>query len=158
WTLAENGTVQPQALATFEKLLSGLNLPISLAATLAHRVTDAQAGPYSEQAAPMPRTLGDLQAGNGLTPEIVTILSAYVAILPEKTTLNVNTASAEVLSASVPELGLAEARDMVDQRERGQWFNSRTDFFNRLGKPGVKPSKQIGVNSEWFKVSGQILL
>ncbi|AEC19680.1 general secretion pathway protein K [Pusillimonas sp. T7-7] len=156
--LAENGMLRPQELAVLETLLAGLNLPISLAEAIARRVAEAQTGHDGAQAAPSLRTLGDLLHIDDMTPEIITILSAYVTILPEQTTINANTASAEVLSASVPGLQLAEARDLVDQRDRGQWFNSRADFFNRLGKPTIKPGNQIGVNSEWFKVTGQVTL
>ncbi|NYT86009.1 type II secretion system minor pseudopilin GspK [Pollutimonas harenae] len=158
WSLAENGMIRPQELAVLESLLSGLNLPMSLAQSIARRVADTQAGPYAKQTAPGLRTLNDLRKIDELTPETAAILDTYLTILPEKTTINANTASAEVLSAIVPGLHLAEARDMVGQRERGQWFNSRADFFNRLGKPAIKSSKQIGVDSEWFKVTGQITL
>lgn len=158
WALAVNGQVQAQELAALETLLAGLDLPSGLAGAMARRVADAQAGPLGQQTVPGLRTLGDLMVVDGMTPQIIDMLSAYLAILPQRTSINVNTASAEVLSAVVPGLQLAEARDLVEQRDRGIWFNSRADFINRLAKPGITPGNQIGVNSEWFKVTGQVTL
>ncbi|MGB6102338.1 MAG: type II secretion system minor pseudopilin GspK [Pusillimonas sp.] len=158
WSLAVGGTIQPQELATLETLLAGLNIPMSLAGTIARRVADAQPGADTEQQAPGLKTLDDLLAIEAMTPQIATTLSAYLTILPQKTTINANTASAEVLSASIPGLYLAQARELTEQRDHGQWFNSRADFFNRLGNPDIEPGNQIGVASEWFKVTGQVTL
>lgn len=158
WALAVNGQVQAQELAALETLLAGLDLPAGLAGAMAQRVANAQTGPHGEPTVPGLRTLGDLMAIQDMTPKTIAMLSAYLTILPQKTSINANTASAEVLSAIVPGLQLAEARDLVQQRDSGVWFNSRADFFNRLAKPEVKPGNQIGVNSEWFKVTGQVTL
>ena len=93
-----------------------------------------------------------------MSPEVLATLANYLTILPRETTINANTASAEVLSAGIPGLDLAQARAVVDQRDEGQWFNSRADFFNRLGNPDITPGNQIGVTSEWFQVTGQVTL
>ncbi|MCC2595587.1 type II secretion system minor pseudopilin GspK [Pusillimonas sp. MFBS29] len=158
WTLAVNGNVQISELAALETLLSGLGLPAGLAGAIARRVAESQAGPNGTNTAPALRTLGDLLVIEDMTPAIVDIVSAYLTILPQKTSINANTASAEVLSAVVPGLQLGEARDLVEERDSGIWFNNRADFFNRLAKPEIRPGNQIGVNSEWFKVTGQVTL
>lgn len=158
WRLAVNGVVQPQEMAVLERLLEGLNLPSALAADIAGRVASAQTGQASPQAAPGLRTLDDLLALGRMSPDTIATLSAYLTILPQKAPINANTASAEVLSASVPGLDLAQARALTEQRDRGQWFNSRADFFNRLTEPRITPGNQIDVNSEWFKVTGEVIL
>lgn len=156
--LAAKGIVQPEELAVLKNLLAGLNIPASLASTIAQRVADTQVGQSREQAATGLRTTDDLLGIKGMSLDIAGILSGYLTILPQKTAINVNTASAEVLSARVPGLDLAQARDLADQRDRGQWFNSRADFFNRLGQLNLSPGNQIDVSSEWFKVTGEVTL
>jgi len=158
WNLAVQGVVQPKALTALEKLLAGLGLPGSLGRAIAQRVANAQPGPEGEQTAPGLRSTSDLLGIEDMTPQIAETLSAYLTVLPQKTTINANTASAEVLSASVPGLDLARARDLADQRDGGQWFNSSADFFNRVNDPGISSDNQIGVSSEWFKVTGHVTL
>lgn len=172
WRLAADGMVQPQELATLERLMTRLGLPAALAAGISLRVAAAQpqaqsgpagsgpsrSGPAAGQAAPGLRTLDDLLSVEGMSADILATLSAYLTILPQMTPVNANTASAEVLSASVPGLDLAQARALTEQRDRGQWFNSRADFFNRLSERRITPGNQIGVNSEWFKVTGEVTL
>ncbi|CAM5433033.1 Type II secretion system protein K OS=Eoetvoesiella caeni OX=645616 GN=DFR37_106176 PE=3 SV=1 [Eoetvoesiella caeni] len=158
WELAQNGVVQPAELAVLESLLAGLGIQTSLAGAIAQRVADTQAGQNPEPAAPGLRTTNDLMGINGISPDIAAVLANYLTILPQKTAVNANTASAEVLSASVPGLDLAQARDLASQRDRGQWFNSRGDFFNRLGKPDIRSGDHIDVSSDWFKVTGEVTL
>ncbi len=170
WRLAADGMVQPQELATLERLMTRLGLPAALAAGISLRVAAAQPSQVKPsqagsgqarpagQAAPGLRTLDDLLSVEGMSADILATLSAYLTILPQMTPVNANTASAEVLSASVPGLDLAQARALTEQRDRGQWFNSRADFFNRLSERRITPGNQIGVNSEWFKVTGEVTL
>lgn len=157
WRLAVHGTVQPVELAILERLIAVLGMPASLAAAVAQRVAESQAGP-SPQQAPGLRVTGDLLGIEGMTLDMAATLSGYLTILPQKTAINVNTASAEVLSASVPGLDLPRARGLTEQRDRGLWFNSRADFINRLGDAEMVPASQVAVNSDWFKVTGEVTL
>ncbi|MFA7668032.1 MAG: type II secretion system minor pseudopilin GspK [Burkholderiaceae bacterium] len=156
--LAVNGTVTASELASLRQLLASLGLPDWLAPAIAARVASAQTGPQSEATAPGLRTVRDLLSIEGMTLETVTVVSEYLTVLPYKSPLNINTASAEVLSASIPQLDLAQARSLVEQRNRGQWFNSRGDFLNRLSDPKVAVDIQVDVRSEWFKVTGEVML
>lgn len=158
WRLAERGAIAPQELATLERLLVGLKLPGALAGAMAQRVAAAQPDAQGGQAAPGLRNLSDFLGADGMTPDIASRLAPYLTVLPEATAINVNTASAEVLSAGIPGLDLATARDMASQRDRGQGFNSRGDFFNRLGRADNAASNLLGVSSAWFKVTGQVTL
>lgn len=156
--LAMNGTVLAGELAALGKLLASLGMPDWLAPAIAARVASTQAGPQSAPTAPGLRSVRDLLGIDGVTLETVTVLSEYLTILPSKSALNVNTASAEVLSASIPRLDLAQARSLVEQRDRGQWFNSRGDLLNRLDDPQIATDILIDVRSEWFKVTGEVSL
>lgn len=156
--LAVRGVVQPAQLAVFKKLLASLGVPDSLAGPIAQRVADSQLRSDAGQAAPGLRSVGDLLGIPDMSPAIAATLSVYLAVLPKGATVNANTASAEVLSASIPGLDLARARDLTVQRDGGRWFTSRADFFNRLNDSDIVPGNQIGVASEWFKVTGQVAL
>ncbi|CAD0265682.1 type II secretion system minor pseudopilin GspK [Pseudomonas veronii] len=106
---------------------------------------------------PMLRSLDDLSGIEGLDPLLLRRLQTFVGVLPGNTWVNGNTASAEVLSAVVPELSLAQAQALVAERDSGHWFINRGDFVNRLHLPQVAvDSVQVGITSEWFRLQGQV--
>lgn len=156
--LAVNGTIRADAVAALDALLTSLNVPRGTAAGLAARVAASQPAPTRAAMAPQLRSVHDLQGVAGLSPDMLAALSPYLTILPGDTPLNVNTAAAEVLSAVIPGLGLAHARQLVEERDRGQWFTSRGDFLNRLDLPVLQGELALDVRSEWFKVSGEVVL
>jgi general secretion pathway protein K len=105
---------------------------------------------------PMLRSLDDLSGIEGIDPQVLRRLHAFVSVLPGNTWVNGNTASAEVLSAVVPLLSLAQAQALVAERDSGRWFINRGDFVNRLRMPRMAmDSVQVGITSEWFRLQGQ---
>lgn len=104
----------------------------------------------------MLRSLDDLAGIEGLEPRLLRRMAVYVSVLPGNTWVNGNTASAEVLSAVVPGLGLPRAQALVAERDGGRWFINRGDFVNRLRMPQVAvDTVQVGITSEWFRLHGQ---
>ncbi|HLU78265.1 MAG TPA: type II secretion system minor pseudopilin GspK [Burkholderiaceae bacterium] len=158
--LAVGGEVRAAELAALERLLNSLGLPTSIAPAIAVRVAQTQAGPGRAPVAVGLRSVEDLVALDGIDRRTVAILAEYLTVLPQSTPLNLNTASAEVLSVAVPGLELATARQLVEERERGHWFTSRGDFLNRLGDAVTEGTRQalLDVRSDWFKVSGDVRL
>jgi len=156
--LAEQGAVQPREVAVLRRLLASLGMQESLAWAVAGRVAGAQGGPGRPRTLPGLRTLDDLAGLEGMSPGAAAALSGYLTVLPQKTPINVNTASAEVLSAGIPGLDLGQARDLAGQRDRGQWFRDGADFYQRMGKAGAANGHPVGVRSEWFKVTGQVVI
>lgn len=156
--LSVNGAVQGGEVAALEKLLTRLGMPAKLAAPIAARVAASQASPHAPAAAPALRSAHDLIGIEGMDLETVAVLADYVTVLPRHTGINVNTASAEVLSAVIPALSLDQARAVADERDRGQWFNNRGDFVNRLGDAEMVAGITLDVRSDWFKVSGEVVL
>jgi general secretion pathway protein K len=105
---------------------------------------------------PMLRSLEDLSALEGVDPQLLRRLHRFVSVLPGNTWVNGNTASAEVLSAVVPQLSVSQAQALVAERDSGRWFINRGDFVNRLRMPQVAvDSVQVGITSEWFRLQGQ---
>jgi general secretion pathway protein K len=98
----------------------------------------------------------DLLAVRGLTPEMLEKLRPYVIVLPERTPINVNTASAEVLAAVIPNFSLSEANALLARRRNVPWAdigNFQTDI---TGHTPVADS--VSVKSDWFLVNSRIRL
>jgi general secretion pathway protein K len=79
-------------------------------------------------------------------------------VLPARTQLNVNFASAEVLVAVVDGLSLQQARQLVSRRKE-QPFKKVDEFYEQLPK-GVGDSSrgEMTVSSEFFLVDGHATL
>lgn len=105
----------------------------------------------------LPRTLDQL-TWLGLSPATTTALRPFVTILPERTPINLNTASAEVIQATVPGLDRASAARLVSERERSHFANlaDATRLVPALGDSGA--GAQLAVNSRFFEVRGRVRL
>lgn len=163
--LVINGTVDPDQLACLQRLLALLELPESLAASLGDWLdADGQAQGSAEDAhylalpsptlaANRPLTdLAELARVQGFEPEVRERLRPFVTALPRRTAVNVNTASAEVMAALVPGLGLDGARSLVAVRERSI-FLDRSGFLSRLPEGVRIAPERVSVNSEFFLVT-----
>ena len=149
---------QPDAeqLQSFERLCRTLGVAPAVSRRISQRVIASYEQNGQPAKYPMLRSLDDLSGLEGLTPEVLQRLQAYVSVLPGNTWVNGNTASAEVLSAVVPQLSLSQAHGLVAERDNGHWFINRGDFVNRLHLPQVAvDSVQVGITSEWFRLQGQ---
>ena len=160
--LIENGQVSPKMLARFAALFERLNLPLDELQNLALQLqatlqAQSAAKPASATAntALMPQQTAQL-VWLGLSPRTLATLQPHITLLPEATPVNLNTASAEVLSASVPDLDLASARQAVDLRQRGHWA-SLDAARKALGTAGRQlDDKQHSVQSRYFEVNGRM--
>jgi general secretion pathway protein K len=84
------------------------------------------------------------------------LLRPYITLLPVRTPVNLNTASAMVLSASIPLLDLAQAQRMVSTRQVTP-FRSLADAAKLTGK-AAEPlnAAQHSVDSRFFEVRGRL--
>ncbi|WP_421534605.1 type II secretion system minor pseudopilin GspK [Pseudomonas marginalis] len=149
---------QPDAeqLQSFERLCRTLGVAPAVSRRISQRMIASYEQNGQPAKYPMLRSLDDLSGLEGLTPEVLQRLQAYVSVLPGNTWVNGNTASAEVLSAVVPQLSLSQAHGLVAERDNGHWFINRGDFVNRLHLPQVElEAVQVGITSEWFRLQGQ---
>jgi len=154
--LAKGGSVDARQLASLQYLLQWLGIDPGLAQGMAARVAAAQPASGQPPQAVGLQGIDDLGALDGFTPEVIDALQPYLTYLPAITPINVNTAPAEVLGAVVGSLGLAGARELVAQRDRGQWFVNHGDFVNRVPKLGPGEAQRIAVRSDWFRVAGSV--
>ena len=94
----------------------------------------------------------------GLSPQTVAALEPYVTVLPTRTTLNINTASAEAIFASVPALDLAGAKQLVAQRTRSH-FRSLNDTSSVVrDQASAFDATRHSVSTNYFEVHGRLRL
>jgi general secretion pathway protein K len=93
----------------------------------------------------------------GLSPSTAAALEPYATILPVRTTLNLNTASAEAISASMESLNIASARQLVERRTA---FFKDIAAANAALPSGSAPfnAAQHGVGTNYFEVYGRLRL
>ncbi|MCF5667671.1 general secretion pathway protein GspK [Pseudomonas marginalis] len=151
--LVNRQQVDSEQLQSFERLCQLIGVDPAVSRRVSQRVIASYLPPVKY---PMLRSLDDLSGLEGLDPLVLQRMQAYISVLPGPTWVNGNTASAEVLSAVVPQLSLSQAHGLVAERDSGQWFINRGDFVNRLHLPEVvMDSVQVGITSEWFRLQGQ---
>jgi general secretion pathway protein K len=90
----------------------------------------------------------------GLSPQALQTLSPHITLLPTRTPVNLNTASVQVLYASVPGLSLSDAQRLVQQRERQHWASVEA-FQKALGR-SVSLSDTHSVSTRHFEVLGRL--
>ena len=90
----------------------------------------------------------------GLSPQTLQTLSPHITLLPERTRVNLNTASVQVLYASVPSISLSDAQRLIQQRERQHW-TSLDAFTKALGRP-VNLTTTHSVNTQYFEIRGRL--
>jgi general secretion pathway protein K len=165
--LVEDGQISSPALARFAALFERLGLPLAELQTLAQQLQASLQANKVDQAStnratpnPGPAALMPQQAAQlvwlGLSPGTLAALQPHITVLPEATPVNLNTASAEVLSAVLPGMDLASARQAVTQRQRGHWasLNAAREALGPNGR--LLDDKQHSVQSRYFEVQGRM--
>ena len=91
---------------------------------------------------------------DGYDKDVMMSLRNFVAAHPEPSPLNLNTVSAEVLAALMPDLGIAATRVVVADRQRIP-FKDVNDFVARSRRSPYAPKTGLAVISRYFLVSGR---
>ena len=167
--LIESGRPHPPSLRAFARLFEVLRLPESELTALTQNLQlalepapTASSGALARTSsarsvALVPRTLDQL-AWLGLSHTSITALRPYVAVLPERTTVNLNTASTLVLYACIPTLSLSNAQRLVAMRAQSP-YQTVADARKAIGAADTPaPEGQLGVGSRFFEVRGQLRL
>lgn len=94
----------------------------------------------------------------GLSQSTAGALEPYVTVLPVRTPLNLNTASAEAIFASVPKLDLAGAKRLVERRARS-YFRSLADANAVVQESSIQfVEGQHGIATSYFEVQSRLRL
>ena len=147
------GKVDPQELATLERLCQAVGVETGVAARIASGLRNAFVGTSS--GVPLkPVNVAQL-TWLGVDKTTVQALSAYVVLLPVATPVNVNTASKEVLAAAV-NLDPGTAEHLLQLRQRAP-FKTLAEFTNQI--PGAAAvTTKLDVRSNYFEVRGRLRL
>ncbi len=162
------GRAQDQllALTRFTRLFELLNLPSGELGVLQRGLSRAESGMRgtatdgSTDAPLTPRRFEQL-AWLGVSPATLAALRPYVAVLPlvnqQVTPINLNTASAQVIAAAVPDLDLARAQRIVVQRDSG-FFRTPQDAMKAVGAADIPTDNWVSTTSDFFEVRGRLRL
>jgi general secretion pathway protein K len=154
--LVDSGKVSETGLAAFTKLFELLGLPTEPLPALALALVKASE-PTGQSAPLMPQHVSQL-VWFGLPPSTIAAIAPYVTVLPSRTTVNLNTASAPVIYASAPALEIADAQRLVAARTRAH-FRSLADAANAAGlSSALFADGQQGYASRFFEVRGTLRL
>ena len=169
-----DGKIEPTELDALRRLLQLLNLPPQLADSVAQAVVDklprdregksVTGGQAAEQLAF--KRVADLIAVAGFDQSIIRVLADHVVILPRRTTVNINTATPEVLAATLsasnpttgaaaPNFDLPRARAAADQAVATP-FSSVEDFRRRIGLNDLLPATRFDVKTNYFLLKGVV--
>jgi general secretion pathway protein K len=95
----------------------------------------------------------------GYTPEMVARLRPFVTVLPTVSAVNMNTASAEVIAAVVPEMSLSAAQAFVARRQT-VFFHNVSDVQLALHGAGAQSTSidqsELDVNTNYFLIHGRV--
>ena len=162
--LINNGQDEPITKRQFAKLFELLGLPRAELDQLAENLRLASDfspdNKLAESAPLLPQRVEEL-VWLGLSASSLAVLKPHIALLPPlpqgtRTQVNVNTASAEVLAASLDGLDLAGAKRLVAGRERNH-FRALSEL--KAAEPSIKaePSPEyFSLTTRFFEVRGQL--
>ncbi|PIT71928.1 type II secretion system minor pseudopilin GspK [Limnohabitans sp. B9-3] len=146
----------PAALAALTRLFDALGVPPLQLNLLVQGLQAAQrkSSNSGDASTPlMPQRVTQL-TWLGLSPASLKTLAPHLTLLPTATPVNVNTATQQVLYASVPGLSMSDAQRLVQQRERTPW-STLEDFVKAVGRP-VELQNSHSVNTQFFEVLGRL--
>jgi general secretion pathway protein K len=157
--LVETGKVSEAGQGGFARLFDLLGLPQAqlerLAENLRFALDTSGANRSSPMAPLLPQQVEQL-VWLGLSAQTIAVLQPYITILPFRTAVNVNTASAEVIYASVDGLSMADAQRVVAQRERSPF---RTILeAQKAVRPDDPTSVKVDVGSRFFEIRSRLRL
>ena len=159
--LVDGGKVSEPAQQAFAKLFKQLGLPPSELTALAENLRLAQDTSTDNNAAQQTSLLPqrvDQLVWLGLSPRSLAVLRPYITLLPVRTPVNLNTASATVLYACIPALDMAGAQRLVSARQSSH-FRTLADAAALIGQSSrALNESQHSVSTRFFEIQGRLRL
>ncbi len=157
--LLQDGKIHEPGRLAFARLFELLNLPASELQAMAENLRLAQ-GSSSENrdtgAVPLWPQEVDQLAWLGLSAPTINRLRPFVTVLPVRTPVNLNTATAEVVYASVAGFELADANRLVLARSATH-LSALNDAIKASGNVTAQlDSTQHSVSTDFFEVQGML--
>ena len=149
--LLQGEQLDSKTVMAFARLFDTLNVPPAQLSLLTQGLLAAQR--QAGNAPLMPQRVDQL-TWLGLSPQVLQALAPHITVLPTRTPINLNTASVQVLYASVTGLSLSDAQRLVQLRERQHWDTVEA-FQKALGRP-LNLDGSHSVNTRYFEVIGRL--
>ena len=131
------------------------NLRLASEAAAAEAPVPAPTSKSSQSTALLPQRLEQL-VWMGLPPRTLAIITPFVTLLPVRTLVNVNTASAEALYAAVPTMAMATAQKLVAERNRSH-FRTLGDAIKYAPEISNAANQDaLTVTTRFFEVNGML--
>ena len=151
------GKVLPADQAILERLFESISVSPELAARIAKQLNGATSTVNIAANAPLPPNSVAELTWLGIDEATIQLIQTYVVMLPIRTPVNLNTASAQVLAAVIDKLDLGGAERLVQARQRN-YFRSVDDAQKVLGANFSLSPDRVGVNSSFFELAGRLRL
>jgi len=159
YNLVDGGKISQADVRSFARLFAQLGLPSAELGALAENLrfalhTRSDSG-ATRRAPLLPQRVEQL-GWLGLSPRSLAILGPYITLLPTRTPVNLNTASAPVLQACIPGLDLAQAQRLASARQNSH-FRSLADASQVISEaPPELNDAQHSVQSRFFEIQGRL--
>jgi general secretion pathway protein K len=159
----DGGQISLKDMQAFGRLFALLELPQAQLDTLAENLRfalDSSPANRSSPLAPLPPQRVEQLVWLGLPESTVAALRPHVTVLPIRTQVNLNTASAEVMHAAVPGLGLADAQRLVSARERSPFRSVDEAGLASGAEQAMFGAGQanVSINTLYFEVRSRLRL
>ncbi|MFZ6802037.1 type II secretion system minor pseudopilin GspK [Undibacterium sp. Di24W] len=102
--------------------------------------------------------IDDLLAVPGFTPQMISQLKNFVTVLPVETKINVNTTSAEVLSARLENVSMSDAALMIAARDRTYFLDFERFKLNFPDKVPENAREFLDFKTKYFVINGRVKL
>lgn len=159
----DSGKISSDDLHGFARLFETLGLPQAQLDTLAENLrlaADASAASKASPLAPLLPQRVEQLAWLGLSENTISVLKPYITILPYRTPVNLNTASAEVIYATVLQLSMADAQRLVAARERSPFRGIEEARLAVGAEASAFAAGQVNVSvgSRFFEIRSRLRL
>ena len=166
------GKIKPESLKQFERLLQILDIEPSIASAVGDWLdTDnypefpggAEDETYASLEKPYKTAnhfitdISELMSIKGINKAIYDNLKGYVSALPLSVSLNVNTASPEVLQSLTQQLTTNDISEVLDQRALGP-FENINEFFNLSNIQANEVQAPLDTQTEYFLLEIEVSL
>jgi general secretion pathway protein K len=152
----DKGVPQLKPRQAFKRLFDLLGLPPSEFARLIDNLARASQPQLEEGAdAPLRPQRFDQLVWLGLSPATLRVLQPHATLLPPGTTVNLNTASAQVIAAALEDGDLAAAERLVQARARSA-LRDVGEAARLLEREGQFNQADFSVNSSYFEIYGRL--
>ena len=169
--LSVGGVIDQPTLEAFKKLLAAQGMDSALALATAQMVASTQSqaaqlnpdgsiGAAAVSAKILAMTqVDDLLAIPGFTPAAVAKLRDLLVFLPVATPININTASAQVISARIAGISVSDAQQIVTDRDQA-YYRDLVDLNARWkgGKTALPGASVVNTQTSYFIVHGHVRL